>query len=118
MINEVDYVELGLACAKVCNALHRGMSGKRPDELSQSVLEAIGQLTEWVGPAVDIRGIYLQVTHRRAVTEIRTNIFKQGKRNVISRRFHARNDKETITSWRLDLNRILHIFNVRSSTSG
>ena len=28
--------------------------------------------------------------------------------------FHAKNDKETIATWRLDLNRILHVFNVRS----
>jgi len=27
---------------------------------------------------------------------------------------HAKNDKETIATWRSDLNRILHIFNVRS----
>ena len=45
MINKTDYVELGLACADVCRALDRGMSGKRVDELSQSVFEAIGQLT-------------------------------------------------------------------------
>ena len=45
MINEADYVDLGLACADVCGALNRGMNGRRVDELSQSVLEAIGQLT-------------------------------------------------------------------------
>ena len=45
MINEIDYVELGLACADVCRALDRGMNGRRVDELSQSVFEAIGQLT-------------------------------------------------------------------------
>ena len=33
---------------------------------------------------------------------------------MISRHFHAKNDKEKIAAWRLDLNRILHIFNVRS----
>ena len=31
--------------------------------------------------------------------------------------FQAKNDKETIASWRLDLNRILHVFNVSSVTS-
>ena len=30
--------------------------------------------------------------------------------------FHAKNDKEMIAIWRSDLNRILHIFNVRSAT--
>jgi len=40
MINETDYVELGLACADVRRALDRGMSGRRVDELSRSVFEA------------------------------------------------------------------------------
>ena len=45
MINKTDYVELGLACADVCRALDRGINGSRIDDLSQSVFEAIGQLT-------------------------------------------------------------------------
>ena len=45
MTNRTDYVELGLACADVCKALERGMNGRRMDELSQSVFEAIEQLT-------------------------------------------------------------------------
>ena len=45
MVNKLDYVELGLACAEVCKALDRGMNGRRLDELSRSVREAIEQLT-------------------------------------------------------------------------
>jgi len=45
MINKPDYVELGLACAGVCRTLDRGVTGRGADELSQSVFEAIGQLT-------------------------------------------------------------------------
>ena len=45
MTNQVDYVELGLACADVCTALGRGMNGRRVDDLNQSVVEAIEQLT-------------------------------------------------------------------------
>ena len=45
MINEADYVDLGLACADVCRALDRGMHGRRVDEIGQSVFEAIEQLT-------------------------------------------------------------------------
>jgi len=45
MINQVDYVELGLACADVCAALDRGLSGKGLNDLNNSVCEAIGQLT-------------------------------------------------------------------------
>ena len=48
MANKADYVELGLACADVCRALDRGMNERRMDELSRSVLEAIGQLTRRV----------------------------------------------------------------------
>ena len=45
MANKSDYVELGLACADVCKALGRGMNGKTLADLSQSVREAIEQLT-------------------------------------------------------------------------
>ena len=45
MINEDDYVDLGLTCNIVCTALDRGLKGKRLNELGGSVLEAIGQLT-------------------------------------------------------------------------
>ena len=45
MANQMDYVELGLACADVCTALDRGLSGKRLNELNNSVREAISQLT-------------------------------------------------------------------------
>ena len=45
MVNKTDYVDLGLACAEVCEVLYQGISGKRTDQLSQSVLDAIGRLT-------------------------------------------------------------------------
>ena len=45
MINQADYVELGLACADVCTALNRGLNGKRLDDLSNSMCEAINYLT-------------------------------------------------------------------------
>ena len=44
MANKEDYVDLGLYCADICTALDRGMDGKRSDELSNSVREAIKQL--------------------------------------------------------------------------
>jgi len=50
----------------------------------------------------------------RVVAEIRRDIIKQGKRNGLSRFFHATSDKEVIPAWRLDLSRILLVFNVRS----
>ena len=36
-------------------------------------------------------------------------------RNPISRFFHAKSDKDTIAAWRADLDRILHVFEVRST---
>jgi len=45
MINQADYVELGLACSDVCTALDRGLNGKRLNDLNNSVCEAIKQLT-------------------------------------------------------------------------
>ena len=48
------------------------------------------------------------------MAEIQRKVKNDGKRNVISRHFHARNDKEKIAGWKSDLNRILHVFNVRS----
>lgn len=45
MINEGDYVELGLACNTVCTTIDRGLKGKQLDELSGSMLDAISQLT-------------------------------------------------------------------------
>ena len=48
MANKAEYVELGLACADVCRALDRGMNGKKLNDLSQPVFEAITQLTTWV----------------------------------------------------------------------
>ena len=44
MTNEQNYVELGLSCADICRALDRGMNGKKLDDLSKSVCDAINQL--------------------------------------------------------------------------
>lgn len=48
MINETDYVELGLTCGEVFEALDRGTKGKRVDQLGHSALTAIEQLKTWV----------------------------------------------------------------------
>ena len=45
MVNALDYVELGIFCSDICKALDRGMDGKKPDDLSQSMCDAINQLT-------------------------------------------------------------------------
>ena len=50
MVNKANYVELGLTCANVCKVFDRGMRGKKLDDLSQSVCDAIEDLTKWVEP--------------------------------------------------------------------
>ena len=55
-------------------------------------------------------------SNRRTVAGIQKKIVKWGKRNPISQRFRAKEDKELIATWRLDLEKILHIFNVCSVT--
>ena len=51
----------------------------------------------------------------RTADEIQGNIVKRSKRNAISRRYHAKDDKEAIAAWSLDLNRIRRIIDVRST---
>jgi len=45
MINNPDCVDLGLSCAHVCRTLDRGTDGRKQDELSPSVYDAMGQLS-------------------------------------------------------------------------
>ena len=45
VVNEQDYVELGLSCADVCQALERGLEGGQTSELSRPMLAAIEKLT-------------------------------------------------------------------------
>ena len=56
-----------------------------------------------------------RVVNRRTVAGIQEKIVKKRGRGLLSRLANAKNDKETITTWKLDLNRILHIFNVCSA---
>jgi hypothetical protein len=52
--------------------------------------------------------------NRRTLAEIQSKVIEKGKRNVVSRLFHVKSDKETIAAWKSDLNKILLVFNVRS----
>ena len=45
MANDQGYVEVGLACGEVCQALDRGLNEGRMDVLNQPVLGAIERLT-------------------------------------------------------------------------
>jgi len=52
MVDEAEYVELGLACADVCTALDRALNGRPLKDLNNSVCEATIQLKRWVTMAV------------------------------------------------------------------
>jgi hypothetical protein len=43
-----NYIKLGQNCVEICRVLDRGTKGKGTEHLSQSVCEAINQLTTWV----------------------------------------------------------------------
>ena len=60
---------------------------------------------------------FLTESSTRITAEIQGSIIRQGKRNPISQRYHAKDDKEAITTWRLNLSRVRHVFNVRSVIS-
>ena len=48
----------------------------------------------------------------RTMDEIQRHIIKRDKRNAISRHYHAKDDEKAIDTWKLDLGRILPVFNV------
>ena len=50
--------------------------------------------------------------NRRTVAGIREKIVEKCGRSLLSRLANAKNDKETLATWKSDLNRILHVFNV------
>ena len=52
--------------------------------------------------------------YRRTVAGIQEKIIEKCGRNLLSRLANAKNDKETVATWKSDLNRILHVFNVCS----
>ena len=49
------------------------------------------------------------------MAQIRESVIELNNRNTISRVFHAKSDHDAVVGWNSDLNRILQIFNVRST---
>ena len=49
---------------------------------------------------------------RRTVAEIQGKATKHSRRGRFSRLLHSKNDKEKIAAWKLELDRILQVFNV------
>ena len=44
MVKDADCVGLGLTCTQLCQALDRGINGRRQEESNRPVIEAIEQL--------------------------------------------------------------------------
>ena len=111
--NKQDYVDLGLACADVCDTIKAGLDGRQSDELSPSVVKAIEKLTAYVEPSMCMPNSPLTRFRSRTVEEIQKQIVERGKRHVASRVLNAKGDKDKIAAWRQELNRITQNFNVR-----
>lgn len=117
MADKSEWIEIGLACADVCTALDRGIGGRKQGDLSQAVYGEITQLMTWVESVM--HGLDISLTcalYHRTVAEIQRKATKYRERNIISRFLHTKSDREMVAGWRLDLNRILHVFNVRPDT--
>ena len=54
---------------------------------------------------------------RRTVAEIQEKVLRRSGRGRAFRFLHSRNDKDVIAAWKSDLDRILQVFNVRSTCS-
>jgi len=114
MADKVDYVKLGLTCADVCEVLNQGLDRRQTDQLSQSVLEAIQQLTAYVRPMMHTSCDSLtELSIHRTVDRIQRKIIKRRKLNAIFRYFRRKSDVEKIATWKLDLGGILRVFDVR-----
>ena len=59
-----------------------------------------------------LNALAYRVLNRRTVAGIQEKIIEKCGRSLLSRLANAKNDKETVATWKLDLNRILHVFNV------
>ena len=64
------------------------------------------------GDSRSVRSIHKYPNHR-TVEKIKKNIVKQGKRRAIPWAFRPKKGKEAITGWRLSLNQILCVLEVR-----
>ena len=47
------------------------------------------------------------------MAEVQEKIQEKRKQKILSRLFHSKADQDAIAAWRLDLGRILQVFNVR-----
>ncbi|KAF9787375.1 hypothetical protein BJ322DRAFT_720599 [Thelephora terrestris] len=86
-----DFVDLGLFCARVCEALDRGLKERGSKDLNESVYKAIAQLTA-------------------TMVEIRGKVTQKGERGWFSAFLNARGDKGAIAGWKQELTMVLDVF--------
>ena len=60
--------------------------------------------------------IDLSTSNRRTVALIQKHIVKRGKRVIFYKHFGSKDDESLIATWRLDLDMIRGVFDVRSLT--
>ena len=114
MANDQECVDLGVLCANVCHALRRGAGPRRKEELSEPVRNAIGRLERWVYPAMyTLRPSTNRGLDHRTIQEIEQKMNEQAKRNKVVKYLTANNIKGKIGGWKLVLNAMLQIFDVR-----
>ncbi|KAF9787373.1 hypothetical protein BJ322DRAFT_720156 [Thelephora terrestris] len=91
MGNKQDFVDLGLFCVKVCEALDRGLKERGSNNLNESVHKAVAQLTA-------------------TMAEIQGTVKQKGKQSWASAIIHARGDKGAIAGWKQELTMVLDVF--------
>ena len=88
------------------------MKGKKEDDLSPFMIEAVGLLATWVKPVIQFGCLTDDVLDRRTVKKIEDGVTEESKRKAISRFIHASIDKEKIAGWKQELHNRLQLFNV------
>jgi len=94
------------------------MKGRQVDRLSQSVSIQGDYTVDKVSSTSD--AYCARSTHNlnhRTVAEIQEKVAEKGARGLLSRLTHMKNDRDVMATWRSDLNRVLHVFNVCSAAS-
>ena len=58
-----------------------------------------------------------EALNRRTLSVIQRHIIKRGKRSIFRRFFRPKKNEKLVATWRLELEKIRHVFDVRSFTS-
>ena len=90
--------------------LKRGMVGKTEAEISPAISAAISNLTRYVLSILnDGDGLRWPLTGGQ---NIRNNIARSARRYSLCKAFHSKLDKDKISEWKQELNRLMALFTV------